>query len=221
MIPADVSLDLPGPIMNDEHRELIDLIRSGDQDAFARYLGIRTPQLLGFIEKKMGTTLRRKIEAEDILQEVGMDCVKALNAVDLTDRDPFSWMCQMAERRIIDAHRHHVQAQKRSAEREVALQAGGGNEDGGNFADLLVRSMTTPSQAFSRDQKEFRLLRAVQSLPEDQREAIRLRYIEKQGSKEIAEQLGKSDGAVRVLLTRTLKKLQDALSDDTWFRGDI
>ena len=41
-------------------------------------------------------------------------------------------------------------------------------------------------------------------LPEEQREALRLRYLEGLPSKEIAARLGKTDGAVRVMLTRAL-----------------
>lgn len=57
-------------------------------------------------------------------------------------------------------------------------------------------------------------MEALALLPEDQREAIRLRYVEGLPSKEIAQRLGKTDGAVRVMLTRTLNKLQTLLGPD-------
>ena len=53
----------------------------------------------------------------------------------------------------------------------------------------------------------------LEKLPEEQREALRLRYVENLPSKQIAEQLGKTDAAVRVMLTRSLKKLQELLGD--------
>ncbi len=71
--------------------------------------------------------------------------------------------------------------------------------------------MTSASQAFSRDQRQMKLLAALEKLPEDHREALRLRYLENLPSKDIAEKLGKSDGAVRVMLTRSLAKLQQIL----------
>jgi RNA polymerase sigma-70 factor (ECF subfamily) len=43
---------------------------------------------------------------------------------------------------------------------------------------------------------------------------LRLRYIEGLPSKDIAERLGKSDGAVRVMLTRSLSKLHDLLGPE-------
>jgi RNA polymerase sigma-70 factor (ECF subfamily) len=49
------------------------------------------------------------------------------------------------------------------------------------------------------------------------REAIHLRYVENMPSKDIAERLGKSDAAIRVMLSRAVKKLQDILGDDSNF----
>ena len=51
-------------------------------------------------------------------------------------------------------------------------------------------------------------------LPEEQREALRMRYYENMPSKDIAEKLGKTDGAIRVMLTRALDKLQRILTTD-------
>ena len=81
------------------------------------------------------------------------------------------------------------------------------------MVNMLVKSMTTPSAAFSRNAREARLYQALEQLKEDQRDAIRLRYLENRPSKEIAEQLGKSDAAVRVMLTRTMKQLHEIMSE--------
>jgi len=190
---------------------LEDRIRNHDSAALGEYLGVRRPQLLAFIERNLGDGLRRKIEADDILQEVSVDCVRSLPEVDLSDRDPFSWLCQVAERRIIDAHRRFFGAQKRDAAREVPLHAPAGDSKQGGIIDLIVASITSPSQAFSRDQREFRLRHAIEQLPEESRRAIELRYGQGLPTKEVAHHLGKTDGAVRVLLTRTVKKLQQLL----------
>jgi RNA polymerase sigma-70 factor (ECF subfamily) len=74
--------------------------------------------------------------------------------------------------------------------------------------------MTTPSAAFSRDQRQLRVLAALDTLPEEQREAIRLRYLVGLPSKEIAQKLGKTDGAIRVMLSRSLGKLQEMLAEE-------
>jgi RNA polymerase sigma-70 factor (ECF subfamily) len=200
--------------VSDEDDTLVDQIRRHDLAALDAYLVSHRRPLLAFIERKLGPALRRKVEVDDIFQELGVEAVRSLAEVDLADRDVFGWLCQIAERRIIDAHRHHFGAQKRDAGREVPL--GNSSDDSRHAAiiDMLVVSMTTPTQALSRKGHELKLFEAMASLPADQREALRLRYIEGLGSKEIAERLGKSDGAVRVMLTRSLSKLQQILGPD-------
>ena len=42
---------------------------------------------------------------------------------------------------------------------------------------------------------------------EEHREALKLRYLEGMPSKQIAEKLGKTDGAIRVMLTRSLPRV--------------
>ncbi len=197
--------------MAEADEQFVERFRSGDRDALGTWLTARRPTLLGYIERRLGPSLRRKIEPEDLVQEANADAIRSANEIDFSKRDPFGWLCQIAERRIVDAHRRFFESQKRDAGRERAIDAGSDTQ--GGLVDLLVASMTTASQAFSRDQKQIRLITALESLPEDQRTALRLRYLENLPSKEIAQRLGKSDGAIRVMLTRSLTKLQELLED--------
>jgi RNA polymerase sigma-70 factor (ECF subfamily) len=200
--------------------DLAGRLKAGDADALADFMQQHRPQLMAFIERQLGTALRRKVEADDVFQETCAEAVRALPTAELGDRDPFSWCCQIAERRIIDLHRRFFEAQKRDAGREVPLGAGGGGTGSGSdsrpggLINMLVASMTTPSQAFSRNARELKLAEALLKLPDDQQKALRMRYVENLPSKQIAEKLGKSDAAVRVMLTRSLKKLQELLADD-------
>jgi RNA polymerase sigma-70 factor, ECF subfamily len=197
---------------NDEH--LLQRLRQRDTSALADYLAAQRKPLSAFIERNLGTALRRKVEADDIFQEVSVEAVRSLAEADFERRDPFSWLCQIAEHRIIDAHRRFFGAQKRDAAREVPLGSPGGDSRHAGIIDLLVVSMTTPTQALSRQGREVLLLEALAKLPADQREALRLRYVESLPSKEIAGRLGKTDGAVRVMLTRALGHLQQLLGPD-------
>ncbi len=193
---------------------LLARVRAGDANALGEFLVVRRPQLMAFLDRRLGAGLRRKIEPDDLFQEVSAEAVRSLGEVDLKDRDPFNWLCQVAERRIIDAHRRFFGSQKRDAGREVSLNAGGTDTSRAGLINLLVASMTTASQVFSRDQRQMRLLTALDQLPEEHREALKLRYLEGLPSKQIAEKLGKTDGAIRVMLTRSLAKLQEILETE-------
>ena len=200
--------------MADAEEQLVERIRQHDSEALGHYLDARRPQLLAFIDHQLGASLRRKVEPEDMLQEVSVEAVRSLPQIELGDRDVFGWLCQVAERRIIDAHRKFFGTLKRDAGREVPLGTPGGDTQHAAIIDMLVASMTTASQAFSRNLREVRLAQAIATLAEDQREALRMRYVENLPSKEIALKLGKSDGAVRVMLTRSLGKLQELLGTE-------
>ena len=199
--------------MSESAKHLLDRIRNKDTDAMAEYIDLNRPQLLAFIDRKLGTALKRKVEPEDLLQEVSTDAVRGLKDVELIDGDPFSWLCQIAQRRIIDASRRFG-TQKRDTSKEVPLGTPASGTQAGGLINMLVNSLTTPSQAFSRNAREERLLAALAELPEQQREALRLRYVENLPSKEIAERIGKSDGALRVMLTRSLKKLEEIMAPE-------
>jgi RNA polymerase sigma-70 factor (ECF subfamily) len=187
-------------------------ISEGKLDALAKFLDVNHRQLMAFISRRLGDGLRKKVEVEDIFQEVSAEAVRSLTPEFPGEREPFSWLCHISERKIVDAHRHHFGAKKRDAGKERALDAGSGSGEGG-LINMLVKSMTTPSAAFSRNAREARLYEALSGLSSDQQEAVRLKYIENKPSKEIAMAIGKSDAAVRVMLTRTMKQLHELLAD--------
>lgn len=181
------------------------------RDLVAQFAESKRRELLAYIQRSIGPALRAKLEPEDVLQEVIVAALESVASFSVPGRDPFKLLCQMAEQRIIDAHRRHIAAKKRSADREVSLDAPVGEGVSIGFVNMLVASMTSPSRAFSRGQKELLLQEAISTLSDEQREVLRLRYVEGLPTKDVAERVGKSDGAVRVLLTRTLSKLQEML----------
>lgn len=190
---------------------LLARLRSGDERALAEFIEANRPALMAFLHSRIGAHLAAKTEAEDILQDASLEACRSLAKAPLETWNPLHWLFQICERKIIDAHRRHFASQKRDASREAAIPDG--SEAAGGLAELLAASMTTASEAFSRDQRQLRVLAALDLLPEEQREALRLRYLVGLPSKEIAAKLGKTDGAVRVMLSRSLAKLQELLAE--------
>jgi RNA polymerase sigma-70 factor (ECF subfamily) len=188
----------------------LEAIRGGDAKAWPIYIDQLRPMLLAHLERQMSESLKRKIEPEDILQEVSLEACTVGPQQDWAGREPRAWLFQLCERRMIDAHRR-LFAQKRGAEKQVAFDSGSSSRPG--FRHLLAASITTPSAAVSRNEQVAQIQTAFGSLTEEQREAIRLRYMENLPSKQIAERMGKTDGAVRVMLARAVKVLQGVMTD--------
>ncbi len=194
--------------MEKSPEELVEAIKNGDSDALVKYLELRRPDLLAVIFSKMGPGLKKKVEAEDIFQEICTTAFRSLKDIKFTDAGPFGWFCELADRRIIDEQRKFA-SQKRDSKKETGIHAKGDDDIG--LVNLLVASITSPSRAFSRNQKEFQLIQAMEKLPENQQLVLDLRYAKGKSTKEISKEIGKSDGATRVLLTRSLKKLKEIM----------
>lgn len=182
-----------------------------DDVTFAAFFNEHRPKLLKFVERNLGPRLKQKVDSEDILQEVYVSVMKGGIERQPEGKSTFSWLCKMAERRIIDSHRKYIQSQKRSATREVMIGTGAAETNAAGLANLLISSITSPSLAVSREQQQQRLEQALLTLKADEQEVIRLRFVENLPSKEIAKRVDKTDGAVRVMLTRIVKRLEEAL----------
>jgi RNA polymerase sigma-70 factor (ECF subfamily) len=186
-------------------------IRWDDHEAVAACVEVLRTRLLEFVARRMSPALRQRIDPDDIVQEVSLTAVRPADA-QAPVRDAYGWLCHVAEQRIIDAHRRFLAAAKRGGGRVASLDARSpGDTSGGGLASILAASITSPSLAMSRQVREARLASAVATLPETQREAIHLRYVEGLSTREIADRMGKSDVAIRVMLSRTIRTLEERL----------
>ena len=178
--------------------ELTARLRARDRAAVYEYATTRRAQLLAYIDGRLGAALRGKVEAEDILQEALVTAWQYLPTTDLTARDPFGWLCDLADRRATDAARRFA-AGKRAAVHEEPL------------AGSVAGEQTTPSVAAARAEEYEELRKATADLPTEAREAVRMRFEDGLPTQQIASRMRKSDGAVRVLLSRAIATLRRVL----------
>ncbi len=86
---------------------------------------------------------------------------------------------------------------------DIALGAGLAVADG---TDLEAQAVTRDDAA--------QALRALRSLPDDRRRALTLRFVDEMTTAEIAGVLGRSEGAVRVLIHRALRAVARELGHE-------
>jgi RNA polymerase sigma-70 factor (ECF subfamily) len=139
---------------------------------------------------------------------------------DYLDRRPlpfYPWLRQIAWQRIVDIHRRHLRARKRSVLREADLMFS--EESAFELADrFLKRGSTSPSAGMRRRDLCDRVRHALAQLSEKNREVLMLRYLEQMSPGEIAAILGLSEGAVSMRHARALQQLRKILGED--FGGD-
>lgn len=201
---------------DDPGSDLIEPIKQRDADALAQYIQKNINRLTGFIRSITGEHLLKVVEIDDLVQEVSTTAITTLDTAPLDQYEPIQWLQQIARRRVVDAHRFHFDAKRRDANRQQSMHASAsGQADSSSMGieAMLAASMTSPSAAFSRDVRMMRLTEAVEGLSEEQKSAVRMRYAEGLPTKELAERLGKTDVAVRVLLSRSMRQLEKILDD--------
>lgn len=189
--------------------ELVPLIRLGNTEALGQFIENHRRELLGLVCHLSRPELQQVVPPEDLLQEIAASAIVALPKLASPQLEPLAWLRQLARRRIVDAHRFHFEAARRAVHRQRSLNAGQDSQPG--WEALIVASLTSPSEAFSRNVRLSRLQQAICNLGTDAQQAIRMRYVDGLTSQEIADQMDKSDAAIRVLLSRSLRKLQDLL----------
>src|SRR5262249_5694549 len=108
------------------------------------------------------------------------------------------------------AIRDHALLQKRNVHRERSLD----DSQGGGGAPLkqeLDAGFSSPSQKAIRGEEAQRLTRALTALPDDQREAGRLRHLQGWALADIAGHLGRTPAATAGLIKRGIQALRRQL----------
>ena len=192
------------PPSDSEMAELIARAQAGDGSALGRLLDMHRGYLRAVTVQQLAPKLKGRLDGSDIVQQTCLSVHKQIGEFKGTQPAEFvAWLRQVHERNIQNAARGHVQAQGRSVDREA-----------GNAAHDLPGPETTPSQIVIRDEEAARLRAAMQHLPADEREAIRLRYFESWTLPQIAENLGITLDAAVWLMKRSMKHLKQHLRDD-------
>lgn len=168
----------------------------------------------GYLRMLATTQMRRayqaKIDASDIVQQGMLQAVQGLGGFRGRSESEFrGWL-----RQILAHHLCHLDRDwhrdKRDIRREQSVEQKLA-ESSLRLEGLLVGEGPTPSHRAEIGEHVLRLADAIGRLPESQREAIRLHYLEGLKLSEVSRQLDKSTGAVAGLLHRGMKSLRAEL----------
>lgn len=160
-----------------------------DPEAFGLLYDRYCDRIYGYVYRR----LRDHEAAEDVTAEI---FIKALKAIDTyrPERAPFAaWLYRIAGNAVID----HVRARRSTATIDVVAEA----------ADAGL-----PVEERALDRVEIdRVWAAVDRLAPAQRTAVTLRFGRDLPIADIAARMGRSEGAVKLLLNRGLTALRDVL----------
>ena len=166
---------------------------------YARY----APRLLSYIRLKVGRRLREKLESRDILQATLLKSYQHLGGFRGDDgRALMAWLARIADREIADRVDFHGR-QRREAAAEAPIE---------EQPEMAAQVRSALSQAIVNE-RAGQLEAAIASLSDAHREIILLRKFEDLTFPEIADRLGKSEDACRMLFARAMTALTLRLSE--------
>lgn len=196
----------------DDDAALIAAARGGDEGALGELVRRHADRLLESVRAELGSRLRRRLDSQDVMQEVHLEALKSIAQFAGEGRVSFlAWLRQIAVHRIIDLDRQAFQTAKRGPEQRAA--------DLGHDASMsrllgdLSAGVTSPSMAAQGSDRLRLLEEALRKLGDAQREAIELRYLQHLSVVETAERMGRTEKAVRALCVRALIQLRELLGD--------
>ncbi len=198
--------------LDSDHGALLDRASHGDPAAREQLLALHRERLRRMVALRMDPRLSARLDASDVVQDALAEAHRQLPEY-LQERPlPFyPWLRQIAWNRLIDLHRRHVLAQRRSVNREEAPAFGLPDESALALADCLLGSSTSPSARVRREEERDQVQQALLRLNERDREVLVLRYLEKLSTSEIASVLGIREGAVKVRHLRALERMRNLM----------
>ncbi|MGH7173836.1 MAG: sigma-70 family RNA polymerase sigma factor [Gemmataceae bacterium] len=196
---------------------LLEEARRGEAEAVERLLATHREPLRRMIGLRLDPALAARVDASDIVQEVLLEAHRRLPEYLKNPVMPFHlWLRHMAKDHIIDAHRRHRQAQRRSLDREQPIvPAVLADHSSYELAGQLVDPELTPASEAMRREMQRRLDAAIADLDEDDRVIILLRHREQMANQDVARALGLSEAASSMRYLRAVRRLRAALLPGT------
>lgn len=172
---------------------LIQKAVSGDAEAFGRLYDVNADRVYRHIYYRVGNTQ----DAEDLTQEVFLKAWEAIGRYRVTASPFLAWLMRISHNLIVDLYRRK--------KKHIYLS------DDYFAADPDAEAISSVGVDFDRRQ----LRQAILQLPGNQQQVILMRFSEGYSYAEIASSLEKSEGAIRVLQFRALKRLRSILEKET------
>jgi len=153
------------------------------EEVYSRYY----PGVLSYIRGKLDNAQ----DAEDLCSDAFLYCFDQYEKYDPEKSAVSTWLYLVVNSRIKNYYRDHRT-----------------NADIDELSNILPDEGQDMEQAVYLEQLRDTLAKAIATLPERQQKIVIMSYFQKLTSSEIAERLGLSPVNVRVLLNRSLSKLE-------------
>ncbi|MGO9275581.1 MAG: RNA polymerase sigma factor [Terriglobia bacterium] len=176
-------------VSRDEAKERL-LVEAAQQDPtqFAELYEINFERVYAYIARRVP----ERDEAQDLTSDVFHRALASLPRFEWRGAPFAAWLFRIAANAIADRWKHSAQER--------------------DFYDLDPQGEAPADVSLEEAEQRAQVFRLVDGLPADQRRVIVMRFAEEKSIREIAQELGRSEGAVKQLQFRALEKLRKRLA---------
>lgn len=213
MAHSSSPLDAAADLTPDEFDKLVDRIVAGDAQALATLFTHYRQRLWRLVSFRLHPKLRGRVDPDDVLQDAWMRAVERIEYF-LRDasRSAFVWFRMVVCQTLVETHRRHMGAEKRTASREFSIsQKFDSKSTSSSLAFHLQGSLTSPSSALSRAETAKQIDAVLGGMSDIDREVLALRHFEHLTNAETAQVLEMSEQAASIRYIRALKRLKGIL----------
>lgn len=179
-------------MLDGEQKLIREAMRKEGASAFGELYDHYHPKIYRFVYLKVSN----REEAEDITHHVFLSAWQNIKKYRFQGFPFSSWLYHIARNKVIDHYRsatHHSPIESTEVERIATPE----------------NVMESADASLSREHIQL----AISRLPADQQDIVIMRFVEDMSHKEIAAVLQKTEGAVKVMQHRTLKRLKAMLKN--------
>src|SRR5579863_10660130 len=193
--------------------ELANRVIRGDREALAELFSLFRPRLWRMVNFRLHPRLHGRVDPDDVLQDAWLMAVDRMSYfMRDASHSAFIWFRMIVNQALVEAHRHHLRAEKRNAARDVPAFGGwASGSTSSSMAFHLSGNITSPSSALNRTEMAQQLDTILQGMNEIDREVLALRHFEELSNSETARVLNMSEQAASGRYIRALSRLKQIL----------
>jgi len=198
-------------------RNLISQARRGSQSSLGTLLQQYRNYLVVLASMQIEKRLQPRVSPSDVVQETMLRAHKNFAQFRGTSEpELLAWLRQILVNNLAKFVEQHMLAARRDVRREVSIERIGAALEHSTIqlAALVPASITSPSMAVQQREEAVVLADRLAQLPEDYREVLVLRNLRGLPFDEVAERIGRSVGATRMLWLRAIEKLRSLYRSD-------
>jgi RNA polymerase sigma-70 factor (ECF subfamily) len=193
-----------------ETNRLLDAVRAGEPSAFDRLFARHRGTLRRFVAFRLDPRIQARLDASDIVQETHLEAYRRMS--DYLQRRPMPfriWLRKTAYERLLKLRRNHVDAARRSVDRELGLA----DRSSLLLAGSVLPGGSSPVQRLVRSELVRRVREALAQLAPADRELLLMRNIEELPYRDIGCILDMEPATARKRYGRALLRWRSLLLD--------